>query len=433
MAKIITVQEALNMIQAGDELVTGLGCSEAFAIQNELHTIANRIDEPVIITNCLPMNNYLYQTKDYADKFFVNGWFYSPAVRKMHINGNASYIPNHLHLAGIRRLDYKSPRFYVGVCSAVDEHGYVSLSTGNTYERLMIDVADIVILETNPNYPRTFGDVQLHVDQIDYLIEANYPVPEIPTVEPNEKDEIIGQLIADLIHDGDCIQLGIGGIPNAVARALYGKKDLGVHTEMLTSEIARLAKAGVITGAKKQINKGKMVATFVMGDKELYEFVNNNTAVEFYAGHWVNDPKIIMQNDNQVSINTSIEVDLSGQCASESIGHIQYSGTGGQADTARGATYSKNGRSIIALYSTAMVKNHETGERELKSKIVSQLTPGAIVSLQRQDTDYVVTEYGVASLRGKNVRERVESLIAIAHPDFREQLYQDAKKYSIIG
>ncbi len=433
MAKIITVQDALNMINAGDELVTGLGCSEAFEIQSQLHTIADRIDEPVIITNCLPMNNYNYQSKEYADKFFVNGWFYSPAVRKMHNNGNASFLPNHLHLAGTRRLDYKKPRFYVGVCSAVDEHGYVSLSTGNTYETLMIEVADIVILETNPNYPRTFGDVHLHVDKIDYLIEANYPVPVIPTTEPNEKDEIIGKFIADLINDGDCIQLGIGGIPNAVARGLYGKKDLGVHTEMLTSEIARLAKAGVITGAKKQINKGKMVTTFIMGDKELYDFVDNNPAVEVLAGRWVNDPKTIMLNDNQVSINTAIEVDLTGQCASESLGPVQYSGTGGQADTARGALYSKNGRSIIALYSVAMVKNPETGERELKSKIVSQLTPGAIVSLQRQDTDYIVTEYGVARLRGKNVKERVESLIAIAHPDFRDQLYQDAKRYGIVG
>ena len=433
MAEYITVQQGLDMINEGDEIVTGLGCAEAHDLLSSIHLIADRISKPVEITNCLPMNDFKFQDAEFADKFFVNGWFYSPTIRKMHKNKNASFIPNNLHLAGSRRLQHKVPRFYIGSCSAVDEHGYISLSTSNTYEKEMIDTVDIVILETNPKFPRTFGDVQLHIDEIDYLIEANYEVPVIASAEPNEKDAIIGQLIADLIQDGDCIQLGIGGIPNAVARALYGKKDLGVHTEMLTSEMAKLAKAGVITGAKKQINRGKMVTTFIMGDKELYEFAHNNPSVEVIAGSWVNNPHVIKENDNQVSINTAIEVDLTGQVASESIGHIQYSGTGGQADTARGACYSKGGRSIIALYSTANVRNHETGERELKSKIVSQLTPGAIVSLQRQDTDYVVTEYGVASVRGCSVKERVERLIAIAHPDFREQLLNEAKGYGIVG
>lgn len=433
MAQYITVQQALDMINEGDEIVTGLGCAEAHAILSEIHTIAPRIQQPVEITNCLPMSDFKFQDGEYSDKFFVNGWFYSPTIRKIHKNGNASYIPNHLHSAGTRRLEHKVPRFYIGSCSAVDEHGYISLSMSNTYEKQMIDKVEVVILETNPNFPRTFGDVQIHVDDIQYLIEADYPVPIIESVDPNEKDEIIGKLIADLIKDGDCIQLGIGGIPNAVARALYDKKDLGVHTEMLTSEMAKLAKAGVITGAKKQKQKGKMVTTFVMGDQELYDFVDNNPIVEVLNGAYVNNPFVISQNDNQVSINTAIEIDLSGQVASESIGHIQYSGTGGQADTARGAVLSKGGRSIIALYSTASIRNRETGERELKSKIVSQLTPGAIVSLQRQDTDYVVTEFGVANLRGCSVAERVERLIAIAHPDFRDELLADARAYGIVA
>lgn len=432
MAKIITVQEALDLIQDNDDIVTGLAGSEGRAFLGELHTIAHRINH-VELTNCLPMADYKFQSEEYADKFYVNGWFYSPTVRKMHNNGNASFIPNNLHLAGERRLEHRVPRVYVGSCSVVDEHGYVSLSLGNTYERMMIDKVDITILETNPNFPRTFGDVQIHVDEIDYLIEADYKPPVIPSADPNEKDLIIGQLIADLIHDGDCIQLGIGGIPNAVAKSLYGKKDLGVHTEMLTSEMAKLAKAGVINGSKKQQHVGKMTTTFILGDEELYEFVDNNTSVMVLEGRWVNDPKNIAINDNQVSINTTLEVDLVGQCASESIGSIQYSGTGGQADTSRGAQYSKGGRSIIALYSTAMVKNPKTGEREMKSKVVSQLTPGAIVSLQRQDTDIVVTEYGVAHLRGTTVAERVERLIAIAHPDFRESLRKEALKHSIIG
>lgn len=433
MAKIITVEQALDLIIDGDDIVTGLGCSEAKDILSQLHTIAARITTPIQVTNCLPMSDFEFQHTEYRDKFYVNGWFYSPTLRKMHKNGNASFIPNNLHLAGTRRLEHRVPRVYVGSCSAVDEHGYVSLSLGNTYEKDMIKNVELTILETNPNFPRTFGDVQLHVDEIDYLIESNYPVPTLPNVEPNEKDLIIGRLIADLVKDGDCLQLGIGGIPNAVAKSLYHKKDLGIHTEMLTSEMAKLAKAGVITGLKKQQQVGQMVTTFIMGDRELYDFVNDNPSVLVMEGKWVNNPYNIALNDNQVSINTTLEVDLTGQCASESLGSVQYSGTGGQADTARGAQYSKGGRSIIALYSTAMVKNPVTGERELKSKIVSQLTPGAIVSLQRQDTDIVVTEYGVAHLRGTTVFERVERLIAIAHPDFREQLWLEARQHLIIG
>ena len=433
MAKYITVQEALDLVNDGDEIVTGLAASEGRDFLSQLHTIANRIENKVQLTNCLPMVDYEFQKAEYANKFFVNGWFYSPTIRKMHKQGNASFIPNNLHLAGSRRLDYRVPRIYIGSCSAVDEHGYISLSCGNTYEKEMLEAVEITILETNPNFPRTFGDVQVHVDEIDYLIEADYQPPIIPSAEPNEKDLVIGRLIADLINDGDCIQLGIGGIPNAVAKSLYDKKDLGIHTEMLTSEMARLAKAGVITGNRKQQQIGQMTTTFILGDEELYEFVDNNPSVAVLAGSWVNNPHNIKINDNQISINTTIEVDLTGQCASESIGSFQYSGTGGQADTSRGATYSKGGKSIIALYSTANVRNKETGEREMKSKIVSQLTPGAIVSLQRQDTDYVVTEYGVAHLRGKTVAERVESLIEIAHPNFKEELRKEALEFGIIG
>lgn len=365
--------------------------------------------------------------------FFINGWFYTPPIRALHNNGNASYIPNNLHFAATKRLAHKKPNIYVGVCSAIDKHGYVFLSMGNTYERRMMDAADIVILETNSNFPRTFGDVDVHISEVDYFIEADYGIPELPFAEPNEKDRKIGQYIADLVHDGDNLQFGIGGIPNAVAEALMDKKDLGIHTEMLTSGIAKLAKAGVINGSKKSLHKGKIVTTFIMGNKELYEFVDDNPAVLVMDGHYVNHPSVIAQNDNQVSINTAIEIDLTGQCASESIGTTQYSGTGGQTDTARGAQDAKNGRSFIALYSTVNARNKETGEREEKSKIVPILTPGAIVSLSRNDVDYVVTEYGVAELRETSVVERVERLINIAHPNFREELWEQAREYNIIG
>jgi len=431
-SKIITAREAVSFVKSNDQIVSGLGCSEARNFLSVLHEIADDVTN-VHLNNCLPMADLPYMDAAYKDSFFVNGWFYSPAMRKMHRNGNASFIPNHLHRASIHRLAAIRPNIFIGVCTPPDEHGYVSLSTGNTYERRMIDVADLVILEMNEKFPRTYGDVELHISQVDYFIEADYDVPELPNIEPSEKDKVIGQLIASQIEDGDSIQVGIGGIPNAVVNALYDKRNLGVHTEMLTSEIAKLAMAGVINGAKKTLHRGKMVTTFIMGDKTLYDFCHENPSVLVLDGHYVNKPSVIAQNDNQVSINTTLEIDLSGQCASESIGHIQYSGTGGQVDTARGAVDAKNGKSFIALYSTAMVRNRETGEREEKSKIVSQLTPGAVVTLTRSETDRVVTEYGIAELRGQTVDERVKRLIAIAHPAYREQLHYDAKKFGILG
>ena len=297
----------------------------------------------------------------------------------------------------------------------------------------MIKKAKTVILEINPNAPRTFGDVQLHVDDVDYLIEVDYPMPEIADAVPNEKDLAIGKLIAEMINDGDCIQLGIGGIPNAVAASLYGKKNLGVHTEMLTTGMVQLAKAGVINGKCKQINNGKMVAAFAMGTKELYDYIDDNPSVEILDGGYVNDPYTIMQNDNQVSINTTLEVDITGQCASESIGSVQFSGTGGQSDTAVGAQKSRNGRSIIALYSTAMVKDPATGERVETSKIVCQLKAGAAVSLSRNDVDYLVTEYGCVSLRGTSIAERAERIISVAHPKFRDQIRAEALALGIIA
>ena len=430
--KIVTVEEALKLVKSNDQIVTGLGSSEGKAFLKQLHTIADRV-ENVTVNNCLPMDTYeFFQNPAYVKSFGVDGWFYGPALRKAHKQGNISFIPNNLHFAATKRFAHIHPNIYVGNGTYPDEHGYISLSLGNTYEKAAIEAADIVIIECNKKCPRTFGDVELHVSEVDYIIEVDYDIPEIPDAEPNEKDLAIGRYIAEYIKDGDCIQLGIGGIPNAVAKSLYGKKDLGIHTEMLTSEMVKLAKAGVITGKCKQTHKGKMVATFAMGTREMYDYMDNNPSIAIFNGGYVNDPYNIAKNDNQVSINTTLEVDLTGQCCSESLGSVQFSGTGGQSDTAIGAQMSKNGRSFIALYSTAMVKNPATGEREEVSKIVCQLKPGAAVSLSRNDINYLVTEYGVVDLKGTTIRERVERIISIAHPKFREQLYQEAIQLGII-
>lgn len=431
-SKIIKVEDALALVKSESCIVTAVAASEPQAFLSQLHTIADRVHD-VNVNICLSLRSYEFlESAEYEKSFDVVSWFHGPGTRKAQKLRKVSYYPNNLHFMGSKRLAAIKPNIFVGSASYPDEHGYVSLSLSNVYEKEVIAKADVVIIEMNKNCPRTFGDVELHVNDIDYLVETDYAIPEVPSAEPNEKDLTIGKYIAEYIHDGDCIQLGIGGIPNAVARSLYDKKNLGVHTEMLTAEMVKLAKAGVINGKCKQTYKGKMVATFAMGTHEMYEYIDNNPAIAILNSAYVTDPYNVAKNDNQVSINTTLEVDLMGQCSSESLGPVQFSGTGGQSDTAIGAQMSRNGRSFIALYSTAMVRNPETGEKEEVSKIVCQLKAGAAVSLSRNDIEYLVTEYGVVNLKGTTIKERVERIISIAHPKFREQLLQEAREVGLL-
>ena len=429
--KIISVDQALDLIKSGDEIVSGLAAAESRAILSRLHEISDRVKGTSVVT-CLPMGEYdFFSNKAYGDAFLMEGWFYSGVMRKLHHNKNITFIPNHLHFASEKRMAYRKPNVYIGNCTPPDRHGYVSLGVSTVYEKDMVEKADLVILEINANVPRTFGDTIVHISQVDYFVEGKSELPELPATPVNEKDEKIGKYIADLIEDGSTIQLGIGGIPNAVAHALKYKKDLGIHTEMFTDGMVDLIESGAVTNRKKTLHPDKMVAAFALGSKKLYDFIDDHPAVSIMKGSYVNDPYVIGQNHKMVSINTSIEVDLTGQCCSESVGTRQISGTGGQADTAIGAQNSPGGKSFIALYSTAQIKNKITGEIEEKSKIVPILTPGAIVSLSRNDVDHVVTEYGVAALKGTSVRERVKRLIAIAHPKFRESLQEQADKMMI--
>ncbi|GGM42058.1 4-hydroxybutyrate CoA-transferase [Paraliobacillus quinghaiensis] len=427
-SKLVSVEEALQMIKSNDHVVSALAAAEPRELLSKLHTIAEEV-QGVKVSTCLPILDYDYFSKPgYENSFLMEGWFYTATMRQAHKDRRVTYIPNHLHLAGTKRLAHRPTNVFIGTASPMDQHGYLSLSLSATYERQMVEKADIVILEVNPNMPRTFGDTTVHINEIDYIVEANYEVPEFPSPEPTEKDVEIGKYIAREIEDGSTIQLGIGGIPNAVAAQLMSKKDLGIHTEMFTDGMVDLFNAGVITGNKKTLLPGRMVATFALGTKKLYDFIDNNPGVVINDGSWVNDPYVISQNHKMVSINTSIEIDLTGQCCSESIGHRQFSGTGGQSDTAVGAQMSPGGKSFIALYSTASVRVKGTDERKVISKIVPQLATGAVVSLSRNDVDYVVTEYGIAALKGTSVRERVERLIAIAHPDFRDELRDQANQ-----
>ncbi len=430
--KKVTVQEVLDLVKDNDNIVLGMAGAEPKLFIQELHQIASKV-KGVKVTNCLPIENgEFFINKDYKSSFSTDSWFYGASLRKAHKNGNISFIPNHLHLAGRKRFEHTKPTIFVGTATPADKHGFLSLSLSNVYEQEAIELADIVVLEVNPNFPKTLGDVEVHESKIDYIVEANYMPPTLPDQEPNEKDIKIGNYIAEKIKDGSTLQLGIGGIPNAVAHALLSKKDLGIHTEMFTTGLMHLVKSGAANGSKKNTHKHKHVCCFALGTQELYDFIDDNPSIQVLNGHYVNDPAIIGLNDYQVSINTTIEIDLTGQCASESIGHRQFSGTGGQSDTAVGAQNSKGGMSFITLYSTANVKNPETGQREEISKIVPFLKPGAAVTLSRSDVDYVVTEYGCVSLRGTSIAERVELLISIAHPKFRDELRKEAIRLEYI-
>lgn len=431
--KITTTEAVLKRIKSGDHIVSALAAAEPQQFLQQLHLAGESADlKGVVVSNCLPMGRYPYfEDPQYRGTFVMEGWFYSGAIREAHTRGQSSYIPNHLHLAGKKRQQHRPVTMFVGTCSTVDAHGYVSLGLSATYERQMVEAADYVMLEMNPNVPRTFGDTLVHLSEIHGLVPVDYQLPELPITAPNQRDLVIGQLIGQQVSDGSTLQLGIGGIPNAVTQALLGKHNLGIHTEMFTDGMIDLIQSGAVNGKDKTLHPNRIVATFALGTKRLYDFINDNPSVLILDGHYVNNPYVIGQNDKMVSVNTTIEIDLSGQCCSESIGHMQFSGTGGQADTAIGAQIAKEGKSFIALYATASVKQ-EDGSRKMISKIVPRLKEGAAVTLSRSDVDYVVTEYGIASLRGTSVSERVRLLVGIAHPDFRESLLEEAKRLQMI-
>lgn len=421
--KLITPQEAVQKVQSNNEIVVAVAASEPPSLLSQLHTIADRVDN-VSVLMTLTLGEYdFYMQPQMKGKFTLNAWYYGNGPRKVHDQGTVSYNPTHLHNAITKRLTVRRPNVFFGTAAPVDNHGYLNLSLGLMYEKEALEQADLVILEVNENLPRTHGDTQIHIRDVDFVVENHRKLPALPPVAPTEKDKIIGQYIAELVEDGATIQLGIGGIPNAAALFLTNKKDLGVHTEMLSDPIVDLVEAGVVTGKQKTIWKDKIVATFAFGSQKLYDFINHNQSVEFHRGTIVNDPYIVAQNHKMTSINTTLQVDLFGQCCSEAIGHRQYSGSGGASDTAIGAQRAKDGKSIVALYSTA--------KNDTLSSIVPLLSPGAAVTISRNDVDYVVTEYGVAHLRGRNIRERVDRLIAIAHPQFREQLRQEADRLAL--
>jgi len=422
--KVITTDQAAALIKSGDDVIVAQCASEPQGCMSRFHTAAPGVKD-VRVFSVLTLKPYdFYMKPEMKGHFELASWFHAAGSRQALAagTGTVTYAPNMLHRAALDRLQARKPDIFFGTCTPPDSKGFVSLSLGITYEKDILEAATTVVLEVNRNLPRTFGDAHLHVSDVDWFVENDQEVPSLPSPNPDETEKTIGNYIAELVEDGSTIQLGIGGIPNAAALALKGKKDLGVHTEMMVDSMMELYEAGVITNKRKALCKDKFICTFAMGSRKLYDWLDDNLAVEFRRGAWVNDPCVIRQNSRMVSINTCLTVDLTGQVASESIGHNQYSGTGGQTDTAVGAkeAYDGLGKSIIACRSTA--------KKGTLSAIVPTLAPGTAVTLHRANTDLIVTEFGIARLRGRTVRERAGALIAVAHPDFRAELVAQASK-----
>ena len=419
-AKKMTVDEALATIKSGDVIATSQAACDPMTILGNFHKLHGKV-ENIRMYAPLEMNMHPFMVDpQYADTFTLDATYFMSANRASRDAGITSFFPSHLHAGPSRWASVYHPNVFIGAATPMDEHGYMQVSLCLIHERTFWEQADHIILEVNPNMPHVYGDTEIHISQVDGIVEVNTPLPTIPKSQPNETDMAIGGYVSTLVNDGDTIQLGIGSIPDAAAAALMDKHDLGLHSEMIPNCVRDLVNAGVITNRKKNFLPGKMIGAFALGTTDLYDMLNYNPGALIMRGDFVTSPYVISKNDNFVSINTAMSVDLTGQNCSESIGSKQYSGSGGQADTVSGAAHSKGGRSIIAIPSTKKGGTIST--------INAQLPLGSVVTTSRNDIDYIVTEYGIAPMKGRAVRERINNLIAVAHPDFREQLRKGAER-----
>lgn len=422
--KCCSAEEAVSVVKSNDRVYFSGNAATPFQLRVAL---ARRKDElkNVEVAHVLLLGDDPLSKPGMEDHFRHNSLFVGPADRKAVNEGRADYIPAFL---------YEIPRlFYTGLLpvdvafmhlSPPDEHGFLSFGAECLSSKAVVETAKIVVAEVNDKMPRTLGDSFIHISRISKVVEISKELPELDIPPLTDLEKQIGAHIAGLVEDDSTIQLGIGGIPNAALKALFDHKDLGVHTEMAADGIMEAIEAGVITGAKKTLHPRKVVATFYMGTKKLYDFIDNNPIFETHPTEYTNHPFVVAKNDKMVAINSAIEVDLTGQVCADSIGTRIYSGFGGQVDFIRGAAQSKGGKPIIALPSS-------TKDGKI-SKIVPALQLGAGVVTTRADVHYVVTEYGVAYLYGKNLRQRAEALIQIARPDFRQWLEEEAKKRKLL-
>jgi acetyl-CoA hydrolase len=419
----LSPEEAARKVKSGNRVfLTGnLSTPQVFAkaLRDRAHELRN-----VEIVQLLDLGAGEYITADMAEHIKINSLFISGKVRRIVNEGYADFTP--IFLSEIPSL-WRSGRLVLDVAvihvSPPDEHGFCSYGVEVGVTKSAAETAGIVIAEVNPKMPRTLGDSFIHVSNIDYFIDVDYDLPEVKGEPASETQERLANYIAELIPDGATLQTGIGGIPDAVLRRLGNHKNLGIHTELFSNGVMEMIERGVINCAAKKLHPGKVVAGFVLGTKQLLRYIHDNPIIEMHPTEYVNDPFIIAQNNKMVSINSALEVDITGQVCADSIGSKFFSGVGGQVDFVRGAARSKGGMTFIALASTA--------KNDTISRITMQLQPGAGVTTSRNDVHFVATEYGVADLWGRTISERVHALISIAHPNFRDELeaYARAQNY----
>lgn len=418
--KYVTAQEAVKVIQSNSRIYLGGGTGIPLQLEQALIGRASELRN-VEVDHVATFAGGDYLDPAYAESFRHRAFFIGPNARAAVNEGRADYVPIFLsQVPGLYR-DHILPLDAALIeVSPPDAHGFCSYGVEVGVTKPATESAKVVIAEINPNMPRVLGDSFIHTKNIDYAVEVDYPLPESPSPKITPEHNIIAQLIAELIPDEATLQTGIGAIPNAVLPKLMDHRHLGIHTELFSDGVIELVNKGVITNERKALHPGKIIAGFLFGSRALYEFVDDNAMIELHPTDYVNNPFIIAQNTKMTSINSAIEVDLTGQVSADSIGDYFYSGIGGQIDFVRGSAYSKGGKAIIALPSTA--KGGEV------SRIVPRLKEGAGVVTSRGDVDYIVTEYGVASLRGRCICERAKELIRIAHPKFRDELSDFVKQ-----
>ena len=420
--RTVSAEEALSHVKSGDSVVPAHAAAEP---QHLIETLMKRRDEleGVRIVQGLNIGEAPYARPEYKDAFVNVSFFCGKNNRKCIQEGRGEFLPIHFY-AQPRAIREGILPCDIGLIQVTppDENGYVNIGTSCDQTRTVIEKARVSIAQVNNRMPHLCGDTLVHVSDIDFFVEYDEDIYEIPLISSEDPvAEKIGYNISTLIEDGATLQMGQGTIPNAILKFLEHKKDLGIHTEVFSDNLIPLVKAGIVNGRKKSINRGKIISTFVQGTKDLYEYVNNNNMIQLMPVDYTNDVAIIAQNDNMVAINSALEVDLMGQVVADAIGSKTFSGVGGQLDFLRGAEQAKNGKPVIALPSTA-----RGGEI---SRITAMLKPGTPVTTTRQDVHYVVTEYGIAYLFGKSVKQRAEALIRIAHPKFRDRLREEFKSY----
>ena len=422
--KKMSAADAVRQVEDGDMIIIPTGVGEPPGLLTALSE-QRRDFRDVKVAQILALRKYGYFDQETAEHVRHLAFFYGGASRPGGQAGWIDFIPSYFSEmpAMIERGQIPADVVF-SMASPMDAHGYFALSLAADYTMASIAKARAVVLEVNPNVPFAYGNCHVHISQVTALIESEEPVLEVGLPKIGPVQEAIGKYVAELIDDGATLQIGYGGIPDAVVMQLTHKHDLGVHTEMIGDGILTLIESGAVTNRRKNHNPGKIMATFALGSNKLYRFMDRNPMLEMHPVDVTNDPALAGLNDNMVAINATMQVDMIGQCGSESLGPTPYSGTGGQADFVRAANRSRNGKSFIVLPSTA--------KDDTISRIVPTLTAGTHISTSKNDVNYVVTEYGVAQLRGKSAKQRAQALIDIAHPKFRDELTEQAQQMKIL-